>query len=141
MERTFHIRDINTVAADFLNEFSSASCFAFDAEMGAGKTTFICALGKHLGITDALSSPTFSIINEYLLPSSTTKVYHMDWYRLKGEEDAIQAGVQDVLESDCICFIEWPSIAEGLLPERYVQVRLSFASEEERHLVAEVINA
>lgn len=139
MERTFRIRDIDAVAADFLNEFSSASCFAFDADMGAGKTTFICALGKHLGITDALSSPTFSIINEYLLPASTKKVYHMDWYRLKGEEDAIQAGVQDVLESDSICFIEWPSIAEGLLPLPHVRVQLAFVSEEERLLHAELI--
>lgn len=134
MERIFSLEQIDAVAHDFLIEFSNYRCIAFEATMGSGKTTFICALGRQLGIQDALSSPTFSIINEYLIPSTHQVIYHMDWYRLKSEEDAIQAGVLDILESGNLCFIEWPSIAEGLLPENCVRVSLEFISENERKI-------
>ena len=104
--------------------------------MGSGKTTFVHALCKTLQVTDNISSPTFSIINEYEIPNASNKIIHMDWYRLKNTEDAIEAGVQDVMENkqDYI-FIEWPEIATDLLPADCISVHISSINESEREII------
>ena len=108
--------------------------WAFHAPMGAGKTTFINALCKDvLEVKDAVSSPTFAIINEYESPVAGT-IYHMDWYRLKGEEEAVQAGVGDALLSGCFCLIEWPDIAPVLLPGDTLHIYLNLVNESTRQL-------
>lgn len=138
MDRTFHIQDIAAIAAALMEGYPEARCFAFYADMGAGKTTLINAIGRYLGIDEFMTSPTFSIVNEYPLPSSVSKVYHMDWYRLKDTEDAIQAGVQDILDTPNVyCFIEWPSIAEELLPTTALRIHIDFVDEETRRLRVE----
>jgi tRNA threonylcarbamoyladenosine biosynthesis protein TsaE len=130
MERTFDITHIHEVASELLSAHPNSRCFAFLAEMGAGKTTLIRALCDVLGVKDHVSSPTFSIINEYLIPSNGQKVFHMDWYRLKSAYDAIEAGVQDVLdEPNAYCFIEWPEIAPELLTPTTQRYRIEMTSE------------
>lgn len=96
---------------------------AFHGDMGVGKTTFISALCKQLGSTDAMSSPTFAIINEYDTAEGRI-IYHMDWYRLKNEEEAIEAGIEDALLSGHLCLVEWPNRAPGLLPENTLHIYL-----------------
>jgi tRNA threonylcarbamoyladenosine biosynthesis protein TsaE len=83
--------------------------------MGTGKTTLIHALCEVLGVTKTVNSPTFAIIQEYLSPVAGV-IYHMDWYRLQSEEEAWNAGVDDLLHSGQLCLVEWPEQAQGLLP-------------------------
>lgn len=135
MNIRYAIGDINNVAKQFLETFHDKRCFAFFAEMGSGKTTFVNALCRALQVTDNISSPTFSIINEYEIPNANNKIVHMDWYRLKNTEDAFEAGVQDVIQnSNDYIFIEWPEIAEELLPKNCIKVHINFVSETEREI-------
>ena len=108
--------------------------WAFHAPMGGGKTTFIHTLCTDiLRVPDAVSSPTFAIINEYNSPIAGI-VYHMDWYRLKGEEEALQTGVEDCLLSNNLCLIEWSEIAPALLPSNTLHVYISLVTETTRFL-------
>lgn len=128
----FHLNEINDVAKKLLEKFPGKKCFAFFAEMGSGKTTLINAMCRQLGVTENTSSPTFSIINEYRT-NDGTKVFHTDWYRLKNAEDAIQSGIEDMLlQKDAWCFIEWPEIAEELLPAETVKLKIKMTGEQER---------
>ena len=117
MELVFAIDNIKQAAANIWRINKSKRIWALHGTMGAGKTTFIHALCVDvLEVKDVISSPTFAIINEYESPV-TGIIYHMDWYRLKDEEEAIQAGIEDSLLSGNLCLIEWPDKAEGLLPD------------------------
>lgn len=137
MHRTYALEEIGEVAGQLLSAFPRARCFAFFADMGSGKTTLISTLCRQLGVMDAVSSPTFSIINEYALRDRPERVYHMDWYRLKHTEDAIEAGVQDVLQQPgAWTFIEWPEVAERLLPADCVRVNMKVVDETHRVLEA-----
>ena len=107
--------------------------FCFYGEMGAGKTTFIHALCELLEVKDSISSPTFAIINEYQSPVSGS-IFHMDWYRLKDEEEAIQAGIEDALLSKNLCFIEWPEKAASLLPDDVFNVHIELLDANTRRL-------
>src|ERR1700756_791205 len=114
MEICFSLQDILPVAGKFWQQWPSQKVFAFHGSMGAGKTTFIHALCSIKGVTDTVGSPTFSIINEYSYPDG--KIYHIDLYRLRDEEEALRAGVEDVLYSGELCLVEWPDRAPGILP-------------------------
>lgn len=114
---------LNSFAADFWKQFQSNKVFAFSGEMGAGKTTLITELCRHLGVKSSMGSPTFSIINQYECEAGS--VYHLDLYRLNSEVEAIQAGVEDVLYSGSICFIEWPERALKLLPQESVWIEIA----------------
>lgn len=116
MDAIFKLAQIKPVARALWKEGKSKKVWAFHAGMGTGKTTFIHALCEELGVSSAISSPTFAIINEYTSPDAGA-IYHMDWYRLKGEEEAMNAGVEDSLQSGQLCLVEWPENAEGLLPD------------------------
>jgi tRNA threonylcarbamoyladenosine biosynthesis protein TsaE len=107
--------------------------WAFHGEMGAGKTTFIHALCELLGVTSAIGSPTYSIINEYNSSAAGT-VYHLDLYRLRDEEEAMQAGVEDVLYSGNYCFIEWPEKAPALLPDHCLHITIELVDELNRRI-------
>jgi tRNA threonylcarbamoyladenosine biosynthesis protein TsaE len=111
--------------------------WAFHGEMGAGKTTFIHALCNHLGVTSVVGSPTYSIINQYSSSDGGT-ICHMDWYRMKDEEEALQAGVEDALYSGDQCFIEWPERAAGLLPTDTLHITISIISPVERTIDIDV---
>ena len=92
--------------------------------MGVGKTTFINAILLELGIKDHTSSPTFSIVNEYLSETFGT-VYHFDFYRIKDETEALDIGIEDFIYGEEFCFMEWPSKIENLLPENSVTIKIS----------------
>lgn len=116
MDAVFTLPQIRQVARALWKEGRHKTIWAFHAGMGTGKTTFIHALCEELGVHSAVSSPTFAIINEYTGGEAGT-IYHMDWYRLKNEEEAMNAGVEDSLLSGYLCLIEWPENAPGLLDE------------------------
>ena len=113
---------------EFANNFwglvKNANLFAFHGEMGSGKTTLITVLCKAKGVEELISSPTYSIINEYRFYENKTekKIYHLDLYRLNSMEEIIQAGVEDAIYSGNICFIEWPEKAPEFLSENTIHV-------------------
>lgn len=119
-EWKFTLDTLPDAAAAFSKQFTLPAVFAFHGSMGAGKTTFIHAVCNVMQVNSTVSSPTFSIINEYSSPTGT--VYHLDLYRLRNEEEAIRAGVEDCLYSGFTCFAEWPEKAPGIFPERTVHV-------------------
>lgn len=129
----FDLDDINNAAKTFLSAANGYKVFALNGEMGAGKTTFIHALCQAMGVTDTVTSPTFSIINEYNTATGAI-VYHMDLYRLKNNEDAINAGVEDCLYSGNICLVEWPGKAPGIFPEQTLQIKILVVGEEMRKI-------
>ena len=133
MTRTFSLDEIDEVAKSLLELDPKKLHFAFFAPMGSGKTTLIRAICKQLEVEDNVNSPTFSIINEYQITKDNRKVFHMDWYRLKNTEDAIEAGVQDAFsDRNAYCFVEWPEIASGLLPSDTQRYSIEIASSDLR---------
>ncbi|HRP55646.1 tRNA (adenosine(37)-N6)-threonylcarbamoyltransferase complex ATPase subunit type 1 TsaE [Agriterribacter sp.] len=123
MEITVTLENIEQHARYFW-EHVPGRVFAFHGAMGAGKTTFIKALCAARGVTDHVSSPTFSLINEYRYNEGglLKHIFHIDLYRLKDEEEAISAGIEDCLYSGNVCFVEWPQKAASLLPESRVDI-------------------
>jgi tRNA threonylcarbamoyladenosine biosynthesis protein TsaE len=132
MEICFHLRDIGRTASTFWQQFPSPTVFAFHGGIGAGKTTFIHALCVARGVTDTVGSPTFSIINEYRY--SGGKIYHLDLYRLKDEEEALRAGVEDVLYSGDLCLVEWPDRAPGIFPPGTIDIRMEVLDPDTRKI-------
>lgn len=114
MELTYKITDIDYVAETLLKQVSSKTIL-FKADMGVGKTTLIKALVKALGSDDVVTSPTFSIVNEYKIFDES--IYHFDFYRIKNEEEALNFGIEDYLQSDSWIFMEWFEKIPNLLPE------------------------
>lgn len=122
--RIENLLNIKEAASEFLKITKGHNIFAFDGEMGAGKTTFINAILKEMGIEDHSSSPTFSIVNEYLSPKFGN-VFHFDFYRIESENEALDIGIEDIIYGDDCCFMEWPSKIENLLPENTVFIKIS----------------
>ncbi len=102
---------------------TGSKTFAFYGEMGAGKTTLIKEICSKLGSEDSFSSPTYSIVNEYLTQSGE-KIYHMDLYRLNKLEEVLELGIEEYLNSGDYVFIEWPGLIERLLPEEVVKIEM-----------------
>ena len=116
MEVIFTLDQIGVAAQKILADSTGYRVLALHGEMGAGKTTFAKALCKEMGVIDNISSPTFSIINQYATKDGAV-IYHMDLYRIKNEAEAIASGVEDCLLSGNACLVEWPEKAEGIFPE------------------------
>lgn len=135
MEIIYKLPQLQGIAERLWKEFGHVNVWAFFGGMGMGKTTLIHKLCEHLGVDDTISSPTFSIINEYKSKTADI-IYHMDWYRLKGEEEAEKAGVEDCMLSGNFCFVEWPENAAGLLPENSLHIYIQFIDEHTRKLKA-----
>ena len=136
MEWIYELHQIRKTAEQFWNVAGDTRVFAFHGEMGAGKTTFIHALCDVKGVKDVVSSPTFSIINEYVYTRDDVakKIYHIDLYRLKDEEEALQAGIEDCLYGDHICFVEWPEKAASILPENTIHIYINAIDTATRRL-------
>ena len=126
------LSEIDDAAREFLRRIGDRRLVAFFAPMGAGKTTFTTALCRCLGVrSDAVSSPTFAIINEYRAASGDP-IYHFDFYRITKLEEALDIGLYDYLDSGALCLMEWPENIEPLLPEETLRVRIDVDPEERR---------
>ena len=126
--------EIPAVAKQLLKRYPDNRVFAFRGEMGAGKTTFIKALCRELGSTDSLSSPTFSIVNEYQSDSGDP-IYHIDLYRVETLQEALDLGLTEYLDSGYYSFIEWPQVAEELMPNDTMLLDLIFMPDQTRNLI------
>ena len=135
MLHTITIKDlggIDAAAREFLTQIGDSSLVAFHAPMGAGKTTFITALCRVLGVReDAVSSPTFAIVNEYLTSAGQT-IYHFDFYRITKTAEALDIGLFEYLDSGCLCLMEWPENIEEILPEETLKVYIKVNDEMSR---------
>lgn len=124
--------DIDKAAGDFLEAIGNNRIIAFYAPMGAGKTTFTTALCRRLGVReDAVSSPTFAIVNEYRTGTGEP-MYHFDFYRVNKVSEALDIGFYDYVDSGCLCVIEWPENIEDLLPEETLKVSITVNPDESR---------
>lgn len=131
------LRDLPRAASEFLDAIGDRRLVAFYAPMGAGKTTFITAVCKALGVQeDAVSSPTFAIVNEYRTATGEP-LYHFDFYRIEHPEEALDIGLYDYLDSGALCLMEWPENIEPLLPEETLRVRISVSPDGSRELLLE----
>ncbi|NEU09027.1 tRNA (adenosine(37)-N6)-threonylcarbamoyltransferase complex ATPase subunit type 1 TsaE [Flavihumibacter sp. R14] len=131
------LEELPAVAASLVKNFPSERLFFFFGEMGAGKTTFIKELCSVLGVKDEVSSPTYSIVNEYY--SDKGKVYHFDFYRLKTETEALDMGYEEYFYEGSYCLVEWPEKIKSLWPSQYVRVDLSVGDDDERLLLAVIV--
>ena len=132
MRKTIVINNLNELpraANELLEAFKEKKIFAFYGQMGAGKTTFIKSLCEELGVSETVSSPTISIVNEYL-SSSGLKIFHFDFYRIKSENEAYDMGYEDYFYSDAYCFIEWPEKIQDILPADSIKVVFSLEDEK-----------
>ncbi len=116
------LADMPEAAEQFIKAIDQNTVFAFYGKMGAGKTTFIKAVCKALGVTDVVNSPTFSIVNEYRSDTTGELIYHFDFYRIKKLEEVYDMGYEDYFYSGALCFIEWPELVEEILPGDVVRV-------------------
>ncbi len=137
MEHSITIEGLSGIGAGakrFLEETEDRKIVAFYGSMGAGKTTFITALCHELGVReDAVSSPTFAIVNEYRGKGGGS-IFHFDFYRINRLSEALDIGFYDYIDSGCPCLIEWPGNIEGLLPEETLRVRISVLDNGSRQL-------
>lgn len=125
------LHDLEQAAQELLDFSNGMKVILFYGEMGSGKTTFIKAICKALGVKENTSSPTFSIVNEYLSDTNNV-IYHFDFYRLKNEQEAYDMGCEEYFYSDNYCFIEWPEKIPSLIPEQAVSVSIEVLENEKR---------
>lgn len=132
MEIIFSLEEIDLVAKKILSQ-NPEKVILFNGNMGVGKTTLIKAIAKELGITDATSSPTFSLVNEYLI-TTNKYLYHFDVYRLKHETEALDMGIEEYLYSGNWCFIEWAENIPNLIPEAHSIIKIELLPDGKRLL-------
>ena len=132
MKLEYYLEEINDIAKKIIND-NPEKVILFNGEMGAGKTTLIKTLCKTLGVQDATSSPTFSLVNEYQTVNNQL-VYHFDVYRLKSQTEALDMGIDEYLYSGNWCFIEWAEKIPDLLPENYSVITITVLEDGKRSL-------
>ena len=137
MEIIFNLEEIENAAKKFISLIGDYKVITFSGELGAGKTTFIGAVCKGLGVEETVTSPTYAIIQEYYFGRKKI-IYHMDLYRIKSTEEAIEAGIEDCLQSGELCMVEWPEKAALLFPEDTVYASLQTNSSGMRKLVVQL---
>ncbi|MBO5863536.1 MAG: tRNA (adenosine(37)-N6)-threonylcarbamoyltransferase complex ATPase subunit type 1 TsaE [Paludibacteraceae bacterium] len=130
---------IKDTAKEFVSIMGEHKVFVFYGSMGAGKTTFITALCKELGVTDVISSPTFAIVNEYETVSGNS-IYHFDFYRINKVEEAFDFGYEDYFYSGNLCFIEWPEKVADLIPDNAVKVFITEKEDGSREIECQGIS-
>lgn len=125
MELNFEIsneNELDFISKEIFEKFKS-KVFLFYGEMGVGKTAFIKSICKHLNVIDVVSSPTFSIVNQYLNDQDEF-MYHFDFYRTNNKNEIFDIGYEEYLFSDSFCFIEWPERLDNLLPDKYLEIKM-----------------
>ncbi len=128
---TYELSDINAISNLLIQDFST-KVIRIDGDMGTGKTTLISSLCKSLGVKETISSPTFSLVNTYHIGNE--KIYHFDFYRLKNENEAIDFGIEEYLDSGNICFMEWAEKISSHLPLEYDHYILNIVDEKYRKI-------
>jgi tRNA threonylcarbamoyladenosine biosynthesis protein TsaE len=124
--------ELEEAAEILVNYYKNSRVFAFSGEMGAGKTSFIKAICRELGAIDSASSPTYSLVNEYVTAGGR-KIYHFDFYRIAQISEAVDIGFEEYLDSGEYCFIEWPEKVSGILPSDVIMVNI--AQKDEGRLI------
>lgn len=128
------VDDLDRAAREFLKQTEGVRIYAFYGSMGAGKTTFISAICRVLGVGDEVASPTFTIVNEYRSADGQA-VYHFDFYRIERLQEVLDIGYEEYIDSDGICLMEWPEKIEGLLPEDALRVSIAELPDGSREVV------
>jgi tRNA threonylcarbamoyladenosine biosynthesis protein TsaE len=122
--RAISLNELGAAANELIEKCSAVKVWLFSGEIGAGKTTLIKTVCEALGVKTGMSSPTFSIVNEY--PSlQGEKIYHFDFYRLNNEREAFDLGAEEYFDSGNFCFVEWPEKAPGVIPEQHIQINIT----------------
>jgi tRNA threonylcarbamoyladenosine biosynthesis protein TsaE len=134
---TYELSEINAISNLLIQDFST-KIIRIDGDMGTGKTTLISSLCKSLGVKETISSPTFSLVNTYHIGNE--KIYHFDFYRLKNENEAIDFGLEEYLESGNICFMEWAEKISSHLPLEYDHYILNIVDEKYRKIESKKSN-
>ncbi len=136
---TIHVKtleDLPEAASQFVKLMGDETVYAFNGEMGAGKTTFINALCRRLGVEDDMAnSPSFAIINEYRSDTTAELIYHFDLYRLENIDEALEIGVEDYFDSGALCFLEWPERIADILPDDTVKVDIRVNPDNSRDII------
>jgi tRNA threonylcarbamoyladenosine biosynthesis protein TsaE len=137
MEWEYRLEEIRSVAEEWWIKTQGFVVFAFHGQMGAGKTTFIHSLCDVKGVSGVVGSPTFALVNEYAYREQGVEkeIFHIDLYRVKSEEEAILAGIEEYIYSGSVCFVEWPEKAPGIFPESTVHVHLEVTTGGLRRLI------
>ena len=126
--KEYDIIELKNIAKWLINNGLNYNIWLFNGEMGAGKTTLINELAHQMGVLNPTSSPTYSIVNE----TSNGLIYHLDLFRLKDISEAIDAGIEEILFSNSICFIEWPEIILPLIDNKYLEINISNIGESRK---------
>ncbi len=129
-----NINDLDEVYSKILKFNNQYKKFAFFGDMGVGKTTLIKFLLKKLGVNDNVTSPTFSIVNEYL-SEKLGSIFHFDFYRIKNEKEAYDIGIDEYLSSDNYCFIEWPNKINSFIDDNFVNVYIDIVDDNKRNIM------
>jgi tRNA threonylcarbamoyladenosine biosynthesis protein TsaE len=132
MNKNYALEDLNKIALEIISSAKNKTLL-FYGQMGVGKTTLIKEICKQLDVLDNISSPTFSLVNEYQT-SKEDKVYHFDFYRITNEEEALDMGIEDYLYNNDWCLIEWPENVENLLPLESVEIHLYIIENNQRNI-------
>lgn len=125
------LEELPIVAAQVVAFAQEEKIWLFNGEMGAGKTTLIRAVCEHLEVIDNVSSPTFSIVNEYLTKKNST-IYHFDFYRIKHEREVREIGIEEYFDSGNYCFLEWASLIPSLIPPSYFNIDIELSANNQR---------
>ncbi len=121
--RALSLRELKEAADELIQKCNGVKTWLFSGEIGAGKTTLIKAVCERLGVKEGMSSPTFSIVNEYDLRQGG-RIYHFDFYRLKNEREAYDLGAEEYFDSGNFCFVEWPEKIPSLIPRQHIEVKI-----------------
>lgn len=132
MNKTYSLPEVPAIAKELIAT-TKHKIILFYAEMGAGKTTLIKEICKQLGVEDVISSPTFSLVNEYKTKDDK-QIYHFDFYRIEDEEEALDIGIEDYFDSGNWCFVEWPNNIENLVPLDAVEIHISILEDNQRNI-------
>lgn len=121
-----NLEALPAAAREFIADMGDRTVVALHGDMGAGKTTFINALCRELGVeTDPTTSPTFALVNEYRSDTTAELIYHFDLYRLESLDEAIDMGIEDYLDCGALCLIEWPDIIDPMLPDDTIDLKIT----------------